>query len=277
MTHNNLIIIGDNINKKYNGNINLKSDKRTLVNSISKKLSNSCSNQRCWLTLDVVKSIDNPRVKNDLLHHTYLPEGPSEKYAWLSTTHINEKLNQYHKVYPEFLFLGAVPIDFDDLPILGIRDIKWQEIGKKKWKIGIVFNLDTHDMPGSHWVSVYADLKKGSVYFFDSQGSKPEKRIKLFMNRLFKNSYKLRYGEDLPVKFIYNSRDRNRLTSTHHKNIRVMDLRYNKVQHQFKNSECGVYSIHFILKLLDGKSFDCVCNDIVKDDTMNKNRLKFFL
>ena len=277
ISHENLITIGEKINQNQNRQINLNLNKNKLVNSIAKNLSKSCSSQRCWLTLDVVKSIDNPKVKNDLLYHTYLPTGPTKKYDWLSTTHINEKLNQYHKVYPEFLFLGAVPIDFDKLPILGIKDIKWQEIGKKKWKIGIVFNLDEHNMPGSHWVSVYIDLRKGLVYFFDSQGSKPEKRIKIFMNRLFKHSYKLKFGEELPLKFIYNSRDRKSLTSKHHMNIKNMELKYNKIQHQFKNSECGVYSIHFILKLLDGNSFDHVCDNIVTDDEMNKNRLKYFL
>ena len=30
-------------------------------------------------------------------------------------------------------------------------------------------------------------------------------------------------------------------------NLDDFDIRYNKIQHQFKNTECGVYSINFII------------------------------
>ena len=35
----------------------------------------------------------------------------------------------------------------------------------EKKKIGIVFNLDKHNQPGSHWVALYTDLKANQVYF----------------------------------------------------------------------------------------------------------------
>ena len=37
-------------------------------------------------------------------------------------------MDQYEKRYPEFKFYGAVPIDFDDLPFLGIKNIKYNEL-----------------------------------------------------------------------------------------------------------------------------------------------------
>jgi hypothetical protein len=54
------------------------------------------------------------------------------------------------------------------------------------------------------------------------------------------------------------------------------DVRYNKTRNQFKNSECGVYSINFILQLLDDKSFDYIQNNPIKDDDINKLRTKIF-
>ena len=61
-----------------------------------------------------------------------------------------------------------------------------------------------------------------------------------------------------------------------YKNIDI-DARFNKIQHQFKNSECGVYSINFIIRLLNGKeNFDDITNNITNDDVMNSCRKHYF-
>ena len=49
--------------------------------------------------------------------------------------------------------------------------------------MGIVFNLDPHDKPGSHWVSMYVDLNNGGIYYFDSYGYKPLKEILFNLNK----------------------------------------------------------------------------------------------
>jgi hypothetical protein len=54
------------------------------------------------------------------------------------------------------------------------------------------------------------------------------------------------------------------------------DVRYNKKQHQFKNSECGVYSINFIIRLLKGETFNEITENITKDDEMNNCRNVYF-
>ena len=56
-----------------------------------------------------------------------------------------------------------------------------------------------------------------------------------------------------------------------------MDLQYNQIQHQFGNSECGVYSINFILRLVKGELFESITKNITKDDDMNLNRKKYFI
>ena len=53
--------------------------------------------------------------------------------------------------------------------------------------------------------------------------------------------------------------------------------KYNKKRHQFKNSECGVYSINFIENMLEGKTFNQYCNSNIPDDKMNKLRKKYYL
>ena len=56
-----------------------------------------------------------------------------------------------------------------------------------------------------------------------------------------------------------------------------MGLKENKIRHQYKSSECGVYCIHFITQLLKGKTFNQVVNNKIPDDVMNKMRYKFFI
>ena len=54
------------------------------------------------------------------------------------------------------------------------------------------------------------------------------------------------------------------------------DVRYNKIRHQFKNSECGVYSMNFIIRLLHGESFDNIVENVTKDKDMNTCRQVYF-
>ena len=54
------------------------------------KLKNQCTEQTCWLRLDFVKELNN----EDIERNTFRPKGPSKKYEWLSTTHINDVIEQ---------------------------------------------------------------------------------------------------------------------------------------------------------------------------------------
>ena len=171
-------------------------------------------------------------------------------------------ISNNQNIHKDFHFLGAVPYDFDDLPILGIRNLNFKELEENgKTKIGIVFNLDTHDQTGSHWVALYADLKKNQIYFFDSFASAPGKRIKKFISRIAKYLYERDFGKKLKLKKILNHLKKNKKYEA--SSLRNMDLQYNQIQHQFGNSECGVYSINFILRLVEGETFENITQNII--------------
>jgi Ulp1 family protease len=55
-----------------------------------------------------------------------------------------------------------------------------------------------------------------------------------------------------------------------------IDMRHNPTQHQRGNSECGVYSINFILRLLKGKTFDHLTQKRLTDEKVNKCRFRYF-
>ena len=273
-----LKIIAESYNKRKNvkKKINITNNKNELVKEIDSKLKNVCDDQVCWLRQDFIKKIESDSIHKD----TFKPLGPRGKYEWLSTTHINDVIEQYNKLHPDFIFLGAVPIDFDDLPVLGICDLNFKELhGGGKSKMGIIFNLDEHYKDGSHWVALYSDLEKNQIYFFDSYGKKPEKRIRKFISRIVKHLYEKKYNKKLSVKKILGILKGGSKNKTNNKiinELKMFDIDYNKLRHQFKNSECGVYSINFILRLLDGQTFKHISINKTYDDDMNDNRKEYF-
>lgn len=224
--------------------------KKYLVKQFKKRLDKVCDDQKCWVRQQFINNLDKD-IANELKKNTFRPKGPQGQFTWLNTININKVFDQYMEKHPEFKFLGAVPIDFDDLSYYGIRELDYNDlIDRGITKLGIVFNLDEHYKSGSHWVAMYADLKEGNVFFSDSYGIRPEKRITNLMRRI--------------ANFIQEKL-----------NIEPR-VDYNKTRHQYGNSECGVYSISFILRLLRGDAFEDITAKPIGDDVINKCRKYYF-
>ena len=73
-SHETLKKIANNYNNKNNNKINLNLSKSELVNELDKRLNNKCSDQTCWLRLDVVKELNN----KDIETNTFRPTGPKK-------------------------------------------------------------------------------------------------------------------------------------------------------------------------------------------------------
>lgn len=228
--------------------------KRYLLKEFSGRLSDVCNNQRCWLKQDFINRMTGS-IKEELTKSTFRPSGPAGRFTWLNTTNIDKVLSQYEDKHKGFKFLGAVPLDFDEIPTLGIKDIDFNKLHKEGTnKLGIVYNTDTSKGKGEHWVAGFFDLDNGKVYYYDSYGLEPEKPIRRLMRRATKGISSIKGIPEGKV-----------------------DVRHNKVRQQYKNSECGVFSISFILRLLQGKTFDEIVNSGVKDDEINKCRDVYFV
>ena len=257
--------------KQIDGNkITIDNNKRSLVLQLTDRLDKKCNDQLCWLKQRFVKELKD----DDLFKNTFRPIGPEGKFEWLNTTQINEVMEQYEQKYPDFKFFGAVPIDFDDLPFLNIKNINYDELYEKKKKLGFVFNLDEHWKSGSHWVALYTDLEKSQIYFFDSYGKRPEKRIRNLVKRISRWCHSHHNCKDVcsitDGSSSYMRRDfKNKLEDQ-------LDVEYNRNRHQYKNSECGVYSLNFILRLLNGNTFEEITETKVLDDEINECRDVYF-
>jgi hypothetical protein len=206
--------------------------------------------QKDWIESKYLELMSD-ESKDYLENKVFRPEGPQGRFDWLSTIDINKVLYQYEEKYNDFKFLGAVPLDFMDLDYLVFKKMNLNEFQKNNInRIGVIFNTDKSTQRGKHWISLFCDFSKGQIYFSDSMGTEPPKEIKNFINML--------------AEYIKNK-----------KHIEP-DIKINKTQHQKGNSECGVYSINFILRLLKGKSFEHITRKRLSDEKVNKCRIKYF-
>lgn len=207
--------------------------------------------QKKWINSKYLELMSE-ELKDRLENKVFRPDGPQGRFDWLSTIDINQVLYQYEEKYPDFKFLGAVPLDFMDLDYLPFKKLNLKDLESDGCsRFGIIFNTDKSTGRGKHWISLYCNLKKAQIYYSDSMGTRQPKEVNEFMKIIEK------YLVDI-------------------KKSNEPDIRYNKTQHQKGNSECGVYSINFILRLLKGKTFEHITRKRLTDNQVNKCRVKYF-
>jgi hypothetical protein len=256
-TKQQLVTIATAFNRKYSDKqpILLSGSKDELWNQIDQRM-NECTTEMCWLDKLNLES----RIANQYGSSPFRPAGPAGKNQWLSTLNIRDVLKQYEDVYPDFIALGPVPIDFCRLAYNEVCHINLKQVlAKGKRRIGIVFNTDPSDKPGKHWVSMFIDLTgnpdKWEVNYFDSYG-------------------KARVAPEI--------RDLIKHLKTQNPSIIVRmncsdDFCTAMVNHQKLNTECGVYSINFIVERLHGRSWkDMVTDNLYDDATIARKRRVFF-
>jgi hypothetical protein len=238
-----------------------ESNKKKLWKEIDRRLKGKCTSEWCWIEQEFVK-----RVGSKELESNFRPKMPrswkKNPYEWLSSVDIQSVMEQYEEKYPEFYFIGPVPIDFDYRENMGqcvvneLCNISITDLLKKNTtKVGIIFNLDKHDQPGSHWIAFFMDIKEHTICFFDSYGHEPPNEIKVLIDRLQKQASELPPPDNF--EFTYNC---------------------NKTRHQYEHSECGVYSIYFVIQLLEKKkTFAQLEQSRIPDEFVNKKRKYFFL
>jgi len=203
------------------------------------------------------------RVECIVAHLMNKPKAPQSWMVnpteWLSSIDIENVEKQYMKLFKKYKFLGCIPIDFDlksksgkclvnFLCSLKIKDL----ISQGFYQYGIVFNTDKHDGPGQHWFALYCDIRPeleyGRVTYFDSYANKPESEIKVLMSR---------WKTEIDSLNLFK---------------KPMELSRNTTKHQFKDSECGMYSLYFHHCCL----LEIPMDERIPDDVMNKFRQLLF-
>lgn len=223
----------------------------------------SCSNERCWIKNKMFGAGLSNELLNEL-NELYAPKAPDEwnnnPRTWLNSQDISSVMEQYEKKYKCFLFIGPSPIDFDKKIIYrGKRECVWDELCNfkinnhgEKTKIGIIFNTDPHDKSGEHWVSLFIDINAELIVYFDSAGSYIPDEIRVFVERIQKQ---LSRGGKKEYNFIINRR-----------------------VHQRKNTECGMYSLYFIIQMLKTGNYKHFTDSkkTITDEEMEILRREYF-
>ena len=194
-----------------------------------------CNKESCW-----IKQIAKGTKMERELMDSFAPVSPEEwkknPTEWLSSVDITQVMRQYEKAYVCFDFVGPSPIDYDTQQLYG--ECVWEElchfnldeqIKKGKTKIGIIFNTDPHYKDGSHWISLFINIKKGNIFFFDSAGDKIPDQVMKFVNMVTEQ------GRSLTNRINFK-----------------FDQNY-PVDHQQNTYSCGVYSLFFIVHMLEDK------------------------
>ena len=223
----------------------------------------TCSSEDCFL-----KQIDDVSLRKQISDALFAPNKPASwkknKNEWLSNNDIFDVLRQYEETYPKFKFMDSNYIDFDT-KLYGDTCVE-DKICKfnldeypTKTKFAFVFNLSKHTMPGSHWVSLFVDLENNTIFFMDSAGDPIPDEVMALVKRIQDQA-------KVPLKF---------------------DQSY-PMEHQYGSSECGMYSLYFIITMLTGKTssgakLDCNNKKIryfkkhrVPDAHVEKLRNKYF-
>jgi hypothetical protein len=242
-----LIKIAKAWNKEHKENkpikINLQS-KKQLWNNIQKKMNSLCeNNEYCWKKQNFIKKLKDTEIEL----YTFKPDYPKSwlrnKYTWLNTYDIYYVMKQYEKVYNDFIFIGPIPSDCPTKIQCELSNIDLIKLKKRGInKIGIIYNLDTSNQPGSHWIGIYIDNQNNEINIYDSQVGIGNNLIRQFIERLSNN-------------YIKN-------------NINPIII-YNDKRHQYGGSECGVYSMNFILERLHGKNMYEISQMKILDENMN--------
>jgi len=216
---------------------------------------NECPREDCWL--NQIKDDESRRQLDDIL---FAPDRPNDwdkdPVSWLSNYDIAAVLRQYEKSHPEFKLLGPSAIDYDT--IIDNNKCVWNDlcrlsmenlVRRKKRKLGIVFNLDKHDGPGSHWVSMFVDLDNSVIFYYDSALNAVPQEVSKLKREIMKQGKNL----EQPIHF---------------------EFMQNEISHQSTNTECGMYCLFFIITLLTQKLDRKIKSELYGGKKNQKN--KFF-
>lgn len=232
-----LVKIKEEYNKGHE-NDPIKHDKPLEIWKVLKERLFHCEKEDCWL-----KEIKDKELRDNIDKYIFAPDYPEEwnenPNEWLSNYDILDVIQQYKIKYPPFEFIGPSAIDFDSkLKELDGQCVENQLchfsldkiIQKKKNFIGIIFNLDKYHESGSHWVSMCIDIKHKIIFYFDSGGDTIPPEIEILKNRIIDQGKQLHR----PIHFTYYDNHGR--------------------SHQKGNTECGMYSLFFILTMLTSKT-----------------------
>ncbi len=232
--------------------------------------------EAAWPDLpDVASAAQGSPALASALQRAFRPKHPEawlrNPRAWLSNFDIAAVMRQYEEAVPGFRFPGVFPSDFSapdpaapssqprcvsaSMCALSVAGLLRQGVRH----VGIVFNLDTHDGRGSHWTGLYIGLDPArpdryGAWYYDSTAEPPMAGMDAFMRRVLREAAAAFPSAPPPTYW------------------------RNRTRKQFKNTECGVFSMFFIIACARTDApVPHICTRLIKgDDDMHQLRAVYF-
>ncbi len=256
LTSSIILKIKDEYNKDHPNNKILAQKPALIWHELRMRL--DCD-ERCW-----VNEIDNVSLRNQIKKQIFAPEHPpswiKNKNEWLSNFDINAVMAQYEAKFPDFKYLGTTPIDYDfimdkrsgtcvenNLCRFNLKQL----LNQKKQRFASVFNTDPHNKPGMHWISLFVDVPRKTIMYFDSAKNNYPPNIQKLVETIQGQ------GKSMGINFRYLK---------------------NETTHQRGGSECGMYSIHFIVEMLERAehAINKFMHEVIPDRAMEEKRQEYF-
>lgn len=198
------------------------------------KAKTSCDSESClYRNISTLSESD--------LDDRFKKEGPWNTTAWLSNEDIDKNvLADYAKKFPRFKHQEFEMRDFEARKG-ELSKLNWLDLAKRYDSLGCALNTDKTGGAGEHWTAFYVDFKNGTVEYFDSAGQTPLHEFSEFAIAVADELSKIKKFTDEMVC---------------------------KIEHQRENTECGVYTLYYILSRLHGVPFKTFEFKRVPDDMM---------
>lgn len=232
-----------------------------ILAGLKSRLSKQCSSERCWLGLGMLAGEREREL--ELALAPPMPESWKENPTeWLSNEDIEAALKCHTAHHKDFRVLGVFPMDFMSKDRSGkcvssLCSFRAADLGQAGFKrAAMVINTDDHTGSGQHWVSLFIHAcprdRRYGVYYFDSTGRPPTPEVDSFSELVRKQLERVHGPKPAPL------------------------YSFNDKAHQKTNTECGVFCINFIMKMLGRSGFKNVCSSVGDDMKMMRLRSKLF-
>jgi hypothetical protein len=228
-----------------------------------------CDSELCVLTSNlfqnfvVTKGAEND-VKRDV-EVRFKPKGPRDNTDLLSNYDIDGVMRKWAYKFETFYPCPFAMMDFetngDQFGEFCFKSMLEGKLGfggtRKKFDcFGCVVNTDVSSGRGKHWVAVFVDCRKPSVWhveYFNSVGNPPPKPMIKWMERTKSDLYKHGGGS-----------------------AEVLSIPVTDVDHQESQTECGLYSLYYIRRRIENTPHTFFQTKIVPDDAMTEFRKHIF-
>lgn len=240
-----------------------------------------CTSESCVVAHPVLREfvverrLATPRELELELGRRFKAPGPRDSLALLSNYNLDETLQRWARIFPEFFPCPFAMMDFDsngdylaeaDLPAIleGRADAELGPgVGRVRRRFscfGCIVNTDTSRGPGKHWVAVFVDChpppgEPWTVEYFNSVGRPPPKPMLGWMERTRARLAEYRAGRP---------------------DCDVVSVPVTDMDHQESQTECGLYALFYVRRRLEGTPYTFFKQQLIPDDAMTAFRQHVF-